>query len=286
MRSQEKASTLGFLREHNFKFGRLFSEGIPTLRKSDEEKILNCMRMSVDRYDYKNEKEKNEIEKAIQQIDQWLSTVNAATTSPVSDEDDIPVTHTLLLGPFDSHKRKLLYQLVGHMYPFLCMRETDDDNAVWIVVDSNGQSLGKSKSRYTRVYLTKKPSEVATRQIPDICNHAGVRRIVEAILQSQKPLIGFQAMGDLAFMIGGIYRELPKRLVDFLVMIEELKVLVDMKVIVELPFLEDEELDKCSLSKAYEKIHDVYYGEPDILSALIDDGNISPHDAGRKMCVG
>ena len=134
--------------------------------------------------------------------------------------------------------------------------------------------------------MTKKPSEVATRQIPDICNHAGVRRIVEAILQSQKPLIGFQAMGDLAFMIGGIYRELPKRLVDFLVMIEELKVLVDMKVIVELPFLEDEELDKCSLSKAYEKVHDVYYGEPDILSALIDDGNISPHDAGRKMCVG
>ena len=108
---------------------------------------------------------------------------------------------------------------------------------------------------------------------------------MEAILQSQKPLIGFQAMGDLAFMIGGIYQELPKRLVDFLVMIEELKVLVDMKAIVELPFLLDEELDKCSLSKAFEKVHDVYYGEPDIQSALIDDSNISAHDAGKmKNC--
>ena len=130
MTTQEKASTLGFLREHNFKFGRLFSEGIPTLRKSDEERILNCMRMSVDRYDYKNEYERIEIDKAIQQIDQWLSTVNAATGLTTEDNDESPVTHTLLLGPFDSHKRKLLYQLVGHMYPFISMKETDDDNAV------------------------------------------------------------------------------------------------------------------------------------------------------------
>lgn len=90
-------------------------------------------------------------------------------------------------------------------------------------------------------------------------------------------------MGDLAYMIGGIYKELPKRLTDFLVMMEELKVLVDMKAIVELPFLEDEELDKCSLSKAFDKVHDVYYGEPDVLSALINDSHISAHDAGRDI---
>lgn len=88
------------------------------------------MRMSVDRYDYKNESEKTVIENVIKQIDQWLTTVNEASTPTTSDIDELPVTHTLLLGPLDSHKRKLLYQLVGHLYPILSMKELDDDNAV------------------------------------------------------------------------------------------------------------------------------------------------------------
>ena len=69
------------------------------------------MRMSVDRYDYKNESEKTAIEKVIKQIDQWLTTVNAASTPTTSDVDELPVTHTLLLGPLDSHKRKLSISL-------------------------------------------------------------------------------------------------------------------------------------------------------------------------------
>ena len=59
---------MNFLRDHQFKFGRLFSDGIPTLRKSDEERILEFLRMSVDRYDFKNEEEKAVLEKVMKKV--------------------------------------------------------------------------------------------------------------------------------------------------------------------------------------------------------------------------
>lgn len=43
---------------NDFKFGRLFSDGIPTLRKTDEERLLNLQHMSEDRYDFKSDEEK------------------------------------------------------------------------------------------------------------------------------------------------------------------------------------------------------------------------------------
>ena len=57
----------------------------------------------------------------------------------------------------------------------------------------------------TRVFITKKENEILNPSVPDLVNHAGVRTVVEAILDSHKPLIGFQAIGDLLYMIGGIY---------------------------------------------------------------------------------
>ena len=74
-----RASTLSFLRQHNFKFGRLFSEGIPTLRKSDEEHILRYQRLSADRYDYKSDEELEEMEGIYAQIEEWIRSINSST---------------------------------------------------------------------------------------------------------------------------------------------------------------------------------------------------------------
>ena len=134
-----------------------------------------------------------------------------------------------------------------------------------------------------RVLLKKKPSEVVSKQEPDICKHAGVRIIVEAMLRSQKPLIGFQAIGDLAYMIGGIYKELPRKLEDFLKMMEEeIRVLVDLKAITEFPFMKEEELGVLSLEKAYAATANWDDGVPEVQSSIIHDGHISAHDAGRR----
>ena len=67
-----KASTLKFLRDHEFKFGRLFADGIPTLRKSDEDRILEFMRMSADRYDFKNDEEKAVLEDIVKKVCYFL----------------------------------------------------------------------------------------------------------------------------------------------------------------------------------------------------------------------
>lgn len=90
--------------------------------------------------------------------------------------------------------------------------------------------------------------------LPDLVNHRGVRHVVEAIISSHKPLIGFQVMGDLVYMLGGIYEELPPRLTDFLQRMEELDVVVDLKAITGIPSLEEEGLVNSSLSKVYEKV--------------------------------
>lgn len=118
---------MGFLREHNFKFGSLLSDGIPTLRKSDEERILEYMRMSSDRYDYKNEHEKEFMENVYQQIDTWIESLNSQAEQTDSAST---VTLSLLLPPMDSHKRKLLYQHAANVYPMLLLKETPEDNLV------------------------------------------------------------------------------------------------------------------------------------------------------------
>ena len=134
-----------------------------------------------------------------------------------------------------------------------------------------------------RVILKKKPSEIVSKQEPDICTHAGVRIIVEAILRSRKPLIGFQAIGDLAYMIGGIYKELPRKIEDFLKMMEEeIPVLVDLKAIAESKFLEKEGLGVLSLQKAYAASEKWNDGVPELQSSIIRDGHINAHDAGNR----
>lgn len=77
---------------------------------------------------------------------------------------------------------------------------------------------------------------------------------MEAILDSHKPLIGFQGMGDLAYMLGGIYRELPARLTEFLQFMERIDTFVDMKLVTEMEALRDENLASLSLSKSYAEV--------------------------------
>ena len=124
---------------------------------------------------------------------------------------------------------------------------------------------------------------MVSKQEPDICKHAGVRIIVEAMLRSRKPLIGFQAIGDLAYMIGGLYKELPRKIEDFLKMMEEeVRVLVDLKAITEFPFLKEEGLGVLSLEKAYAVSEKWDDGVPGIQSSIIRDSHINAHDAGKR----
>lgn len=106
----------------------------------------------------------------------------------------------------------------------------------------------------TRLYITKKANEEITPTIPDVMKHAGVRHIVEAILTSQKLLIGYQALGDIVYMLGGMYRELPAKLTDFLQQMEELKVLIDLKTIVMNDIMKEEGVKNCSLSQIYDTV--------------------------------
>ncbi|KAM7458476.1 hypothetical protein BLSTO_00773 [Blastocystis sp. subtype 1] len=275
-----RASTLSFLRQHNFKFGRLFSEGIPTLRKSDEEHILRYQRLSADRYDYKSDEELEEMEGIYAQIEEWIRSINSSTKAESTEEDRI-TTLSLLLPPLNSHKRKLLYQEMARRYPSMILSEQTQDN----------EDFHTGKIKRTRITVAKKASEVLAPTLPEITNHAGVRIVVEAVLDSHKPLIGFQGLGDLTYMLGGIYQELPPRLADFLRFMERVDVFVDLKLVAELPALREENLGSLSLSNAYQavravcgsdgQVHDWYFGEPDVKSALIQDGSICIHDAAN-----
>lgn len=153
-------------------------------------------------------------------------------------------TTSLLLPPLNSHKRKLLYQEVSNRYPTLSLKELPEDNP----------STGKIKR--TRLVVTKQPRETIEPAVPEVCQHAGVRRVVEAILESKKPLVGFQTMGDVMYMLGGIYKELPRTLVEFLEMMEEVELLVDLKEVVEMEGLKEEDIRHCNLTNAYQQVNE------------------------------
>ena len=163
-----------------------------------------------------------------------------AQSSPNTDHS--LATESLLLPPLNSHKRKLLYQEVSNRYPTLSLKELPEDNP----------STGKIKR--TRIFVTKQPSERIEPAVPEVCQHAGVRRVVEAILESKKPLVGFQTMGDVMYMLGGIYKELPRTLPEFLEMMKEVELLVDLKEVVEMEGLKEEDIRHCNLTHAYQQV--------------------------------
>lgn len=86
-------------------------------------------------------------------------------------------------------------------------------------------------------------------------------------------------MGDLAFMIGSIYKALPRRLEGFFELMKELHVLVDLKTILGLECLHDLSLKQKCLSEAFGKLKEMDCGEPSIVSELCKEGGAA-HDAG------
>lgn len=78
--------------------------------------------------------------------------------------------------------------------------------------------------------------------------------MVEAILESRKPLVGFQTMGDVMYMLGGIYKELPRTLLEFLDMMKEVELLVDLKEVVEMEGLVEEDIRHCNLTHAFQQV--------------------------------
>ena len=143
------------------------------------------------------------------------------------------------------------------------------------------QDLRSSGTRISRITLTRTSNLPLEKQLPEICSHAGVRTVVEAILQSRKPLVGFQTMGDLAFMIGSIYKALPRRLEGFFALMKELHVLVDLKTILGLECLQDLNLKQKSLSEAFGRLKEMDCGEPSIVSELAKEGGAA-HDVGEN----
>ena len=87
--------------------------------------------MSADRYDYKNDEEKEEMEEVYNQIEEWIRGINDDTTKPESSSDGAIMTFTLLLPPLNSHKRKLLYQEMARRYPSMILNENTQDNEVF-----------------------------------------------------------------------------------------------------------------------------------------------------------
>lgn len=304
-----RASTLAFLREHHFQFGRLLSEGITTLRKSDEESIREYIRLSRSRYDFKDAQEKEFVEGVIHQVDKWVSQWNrlvesfdrsvplVTSTSPHSDSDehklgasDCPCNKSpdtespnkdsecdsirdfLVLPPMSSHERKLLYQVINSKYPVLSLQELDEDN----------QDIQEEKTKRTRISVPRLTCKTVEQLIPDYEQHAGVRMVVERILQSNKPLIGFQSFGDLVYMLGGIYSELPVHLRDFIQFIDNhIKLLIDLKSILVIKSISDLQMEYDSLSKVYAKTGDWSYPSPAIRSALITGDKVAIHDAAN-----
>lgn len=100
------------------------------MRKSDEEHILRYQRLSADRYDYKNDEEKEEMEEVYTQIEEWIRGINDDNAKSESASDGAITTFTLLLPPLNSHKRKLLYQEMARRYPSMILNENTQDNEV------------------------------------------------------------------------------------------------------------------------------------------------------------
>ena len=63
-------------------------------------------------------------------------------------------------------------------------------------------------------------------------------------------------MGDVMYMLGGIYKELPRTLVEFLEMMEEVELLVDLKEVVEMEGLKEEDIRHCNLTNAYQQVNE------------------------------
>ena len=203
-----QASALEFLSQHKFDFTRCFADGLQYLTKSEEfeRRKRNIESVSADgaaegsgasrtRRKVVIEGEDREF---VSDVEYRIEKMRQATSSETS----------LLLDPCSALRRRLVYQ-----------EFSANDLAISKVPQEEGEELAQGHARL-RISLTtpeEKMQERLRQMEDDLQQRVGLRHVIDAMVESKKPIVGHNCWLDLAFLYNSfVSRTLPDQLEEYL----------------------------------------------------------------------
>lgn len=305
------SSTISFLHENHFDFNKSLSSGIYTLRYSDEREILRLIREESEQQEYKDDNEYRFIQEFLSTVNDWvlktkeesLRTIQEDEDKQQEDCDELFSPHAshqphvevegvdyIFTPPCSFHTRKLIQQEIESQYPKLFVCERPEDNAGV-----------KSKYHRWRIYrhqYTRDPASIPQKtslvKMPSASLHSnyqqgtalekdpGMRRVLELMIASKKPLVGFECLLDITFTFGSMYDYLQEQLADFIPFLHErIPTLVDLKVILKEPAMKAIFTEISSLVNAFHIVSTEKTFENPPIGMYNDSATVLPHDASN-----
>ncbi|KAK6624118.1 hypothetical protein RUM44_010976 [Polyplax serrata] len=198
-----QTKSITFLIENGFDFNKLFGQGIPYLKDSEVEKLLE----NLSEKQYKPQQFQTAMRGDT--APETMAIVKSVMTK-IEDILESNSKETFVTEKYNSFLRRHIYCAVQKKYGFDIFVETNKDKSMTIAVG------------YSEVELKELQVESYLKQKHEILEEAGFTRVIKLIMESKKLLVGHNLLADILFTIQQFLTPLPnsysefKELVNFL----------------------------------------------------------------------
>ncbi|KAK8793431.1 hypothetical protein WA158_004790 [Blastocystis sp. Blastoise] len=308
------SSTISFLQANHFDFNYCFANGIYTLRYTDEKYILNKIREQEGGYqEYTDDTEYQFVQTYLQTVEKWilktkddyqkfgLKKIIETINEDKEDDDSFPITPAtpheekegidyIYTPPCSLHARLLIKQEVEKKWNKLFVSEREEDvvgvrpkNQRWRIYRHQiSRDIAYIPPRSDLARGLSVPLHTNLQQGTELEKEPGMRRVIELIIASKKPLVGFECLLDIMFLIGDIYDYLSEDVGTFVDYIHQrIHTLVDMKVILKDPEIQNIFTLFPSLSSCYSVVNSSLDFQCPSINMYSDDNTVKPHDASN-----
>lgn len=204
-----QSSTVRFLTHHGFDFQRLFEQGIPWMRFTDETYFRGIVtdnitarrnpKLSIKPGDVSAE-QSFEIDKFRSRIDNWISQY------PVTDSPDFfPKTKTFHI-PSRSLLRRLIFDMIRRNFPCLSAK---------IISTPEGSRLQVSLHRNEEIAEQERAHEIRQEINHVIDQEVGVRPVFDLLREERVPIVVHHGFMDIVKLYANFVSDLPPLLPDF-----------------------------------------------------------------------
>ncbi|OAO16972.1 Poly(A)-specific ribonuclease PARN-like domain-containing protein [Blastocystis sp. ATCC 50177/Nand II] len=211
--------TIEFLKSCHFDFNKAFIHGVPSLRRSDEKRILDEIEKSYSDKTPRTQIEinKNQMKAISPAFDKINRMIDVIKNGPEEERQKLAKEngkYYIVLDAMNPFYRRLMYQEVEKQYKdLISLAKLDKDNK-----DMGGKSRRLRATCNLRdgdATIDTSDSDVKLLRVEEVTKMVGIRRVLELLSGKRLPLVGFEMLNDLMFSYHWCVDRLPETCRNF-----------------------------------------------------------------------
>lgn len=276
-----QSSSIDFLANQGFDFNKVFCKGIPYLNQEEERQLREQYEMrsqsnGANTMSYISPNSQKTPVNVPEDQKQFIETVIEKVEDLLKDEEK----KTLDLEPCTGYQRKLIYQTMNWKYSKGLHVETveSDKNERYIIISKVDEEERKRKEQQKQA-----------REQEELDNAVGFSRVIHAISNSAKLVVGHNMLLDVMHTIHQFFCQLPEELNEF----KEVTTcvfprLLDTKLMASTQPFKDI-INNTSLAELEKRLTDAPFNPPKVVSAegfpSYDTSSEQLHEAGYDAYI-